>query len=131
MPAETDLNALLAAMTPVLRDEEYVFCTLPPGLGVPNGVVPFATIREDEGQTIVIERERAQDLLCSAPFRAITLNVHSSLEAVGFIAAVSRALADMGIPANVIAGYHHDHVLVPADRADEALRVLERLARLG
>lgn len=62
---------------------------------------------------------------------AITLNVQWSLEAVGFIAAVSRALADMGIPANVLAGYHHDHVLVPSDRASEGLSVVEQLARLG
>jgi hypothetical protein len=131
VPGETDVNALLAAMSPVLRDEEYVFCTLPPGAQLPDGVVPFAAVREDEGLTIVIGRDDARGMTCSGTHRAITLNVNSSLEAVGFIAAVSRALADMGIPANVIAGYYHDHVLVPSERAGEALSVLERLARLG
>jgi hypothetical protein len=32
-----------------------------------------------------------------------------------------------GISANVIAGYHHDYILVPAPRAHEALAALERL----
>ena len=123
---ETDLPALLAGMTPVLRDEEYVFCTIPHGVPLPAGAVPFATVREDEGLTVVLERADANGLTCSAPFRAITLTVHSSLEAVGFIAVIARALADAGIPANVIAGYHHDHILVPTDHADEAHRVLER-----
>jgi hypothetical protein len=130
MPGERDLDTLLGTMAPVLRTEEYVFCTLPPGDGLPAGVVPFAAVREDEGLSLVLERRHAAGLTCSAPFRAITLTAHSSLDAVGFIAAVTRALADMGIPANVFAGYYHDHVLVPAERAEEALRVLNTLARL-
>ena len=31
-------------------------------------------------------------------------------------------------PCNVLAGYHHDHLLVPAERADEAVSVLRSLA---
>ena len=50
----------------------------------------------------------------------------STLEQVGLTALFSRALADAGISCNVLAGVHHDHLLVPADRADEAL---ERAAR--
>jgi uncharacterized protein len=129
MAGEVDLEKLLGSMAPVLRAEEYVFCTLPPDARLPEGADPFATIREDEGLTLVVDRRHANGLACSAPFRAITLTVHSSLDAVGFIAAVTRALADMEIPANVVAGYHHDHVLVPAERAEEALRVLKALAR--
>jgi uncharacterized protein len=30
---------------------------------------------------------------------------------------------------NVLAGYHHDHLLVPAERGDEAIRVLRDLSR--
>ena len=57
-------------------------------------------------------------------FAWLTLDVHSSLDAVGLTAAVSRTLADHDIPCNVLAGYHHDHLLVPIDRADEATRLL-------
>lgn len=120
-------------MNPTLRPEEFVFCTLPPGEAIPPGVVPFATVREDEGLTIVTERAHASDVMsdatCSAPFRAITLAVQSSVSAVGFIAAVGRALAAAGIPANVIAGYHHDHLLVPAAHARQAMDVLHGLQR--
>lgn len=48
--------------------------------------------------------------------------------AVGLTAAVSRVLTHAGISANVVAGFSHDHVFVPYDRAAEAVRVLERLA---
>jgi hypothetical protein len=54
--------------------------------------------------------------------------MHSSLEAVGLTAAVATALAARGIAANVIAGARHDHVFVPAARADDALAALRDLA---
>jgi uncharacterized protein len=51
------------------------------------------------------------------------------LEAVELTAAVSRALADAGLSCNVIAGFHHDHLFVPYEHADQAVAVLESLAR--
>ena len=66
----------------------------------------------------------AKRLPVEAPMRCITLNVYSSLEGVGLTAAVSAALGAQGIACNMIAAYHHDHVFVPADRAEEAMEVL-------
>ena len=51
----------------------------------------------------------------------------SSLAAVGLTAAVAAALTEVGISANVVAAFHHDHVFVPLGRAAEALTCLERL----
>ena len=63
-------------------------------------------------------------------FRAawITLTVQSDLNAVGLTAVVSTALAKAGISCNVIAAVHHDHLFVPVDRADDAMRVLRGLS---
>jgi uncharacterized protein len=58
----------------------------------------------------------------------ITLTVHSDLADVGLTAAFSAALAEVGISCNVLAAFHHDHLLVPADRLDDALAALERLS---
>ena len=58
----------------------------------------------------------------------ITLNVHSALDAVGFLAAVATALSERGIGVNPVAGYYHDHLFIPADRAEEAMAVLEGLS---
>ena len=78
----------------------------------------------------MVRRERADALGVSYDYLAawITLRVHSALDAVGLTAAVSTALAGAGISCNVIAGYHHDHLLVPADRAADALEALSGLA---
>ena len=53
--------------------------------------------------------------------------MHSALDAVGLTAAVAGALAEAGISCNVLAGAHHDHLLVPVDRADDALVALAQL----
>jgi hypothetical protein len=58
----------------------------------------------------------------------ITLNVHSSLEAVGFMAAVSAKLTEHGIGVNPVSGYHHDHCFVPLGKEQQAMKVLEELA---
>ena len=59
--------------------------------------------------------------------RCRTLNVYSSLEGDGLTAAVSNALGEAGIPCNMIAAYHRDHVFVPSDKASKAMDVLARL----
>jgi hypothetical protein len=56
------------------------------------------------------------------------LTVHSSLEAIGFLATISTALAHAGIPCNAVAAYHHDHLFIPVDRAQEALALLKALS---
>lgn len=58
----------------------------------------------------------------------ITLDVHSSLEAVGFMAIISKALADEGIGCNPVSGFFHDHCFVPVERGDDAVRVLKGFA---
>lgn len=124
---EFDLNVILRTMRPSRRDGEFVFVSLPHEL---SDVPAEAVIREDEGITYVIRREVALKFGWPYDFVAawITLGVHSDLAAVGFTAAVSSALANAGLSCNLLAGYFHDHLLVPSDRADEALRVLEALA---
>jgi hypothetical protein len=58
----------------------------------------------------------------------ITLTVQSSLEAVGLTAAFASVLAQGGISANVIAGFHHDHIFLPAADADRAMTLLRGLS---
>jgi hypothetical protein len=59
----------------------------------------------------------------------ITLEIHSSLDAVGFLAAITARLAEAGMGVNPVSAFYHDHLFVPADRAAEALRILETIAR--
>jgi hypothetical protein len=117
---ESDLGRLIAELSPVLSQERYAFegCA-----ATALGADAFAMIREDEGLTVIRKSDRGT-------WARISLGLHSSLEAVGLTAALSRALADAGISANFIAGLKHDHIFVPWDRRHDALAAL-RLAKTG
>lgn len=131
MTGETDLKKLLASMTPELLPGVHVFVTLAPGVPVPETLEPVMQFREREGTTlIVLEHEaKAAGLEGVFPGRMITLNIHSSLEAVGFLAAITTRLATAGMGVNPVSAFYHDHLFVPADRAGEAIVILESLAQ--
>ena len=126
---ESDLRVLLSGLRPELNPGRYVYVTAPDGVG-PDGARPVVTVREAEGLTLVLPQAEAAAARLPYSYVAgwITLRVHSALEAVGMTAAVSLALTDAGISCNVVAGFHHDHLFVPYDRAAEAVAVLETLA---
>ena len=130
MAGERDLRTLLASIEPELRPGTFVFVVVHDE-ALLVALLPEATIREPEGLTAVVRREHADALGLRYDYLAawITLRVHSALDAVGLTAAVSTALASAGVSCNVLAGYHHDHLLVGADRAPEALKALSDLSR--
>jgi hypothetical protein len=128
----TDLARILATLTVTRRPSDVVVvgpltpaevARLEPGQAA-------ALIEEPEGWTAVVPPEvgSANRWTVGTRFAWLTLDVHTSLEAVGLTAAVAAALAQQGIPANVIAAFHHDHILVPADRADDAIDALTALS---
>jgi hypothetical protein len=127
MIGEMDIDKLLALLQPVLLDGEYVFCSSPSlRYGDLDELQPIASYQEKEGLSLLLSKSTADSagLSYSSVFCGITLSVHSSLDAVGFTAAVANKLASSGISANVIAGHYHDHVFVPADKAKLALALL-------
>jgi hypothetical protein len=128
MPPIADLERLLRMLSPVLHPDEFAFVSLPPDVHVDARDI-VASVREPEGLSVIVERTVAQraGLISAFDCRWITLAVHSDLSAVGLTAVVARALADAGIACNVVAGTQHDHLFVPAHRADDAMVVLARL----
>ncbi|NWC96567.1 MULTISPECIES: ACT domain-containing protein [unclassified Pseudomonas] len=129
MAGETALATLLRSMSPQLNDGDYVFCTLADGL-IPEGCEVIGSFREQEGLTLIVERQQAERAGLAFDYVAawITLNVHSALEAVGLTAAFATALGTAGISCNVIAGYYHDHLFVGRADAERAMTVLRQLA---
>ncbi|MEM7561956.1 MAG: ACT domain-containing protein [Pseudomonadota bacterium] len=130
MSGETNLDNLLQSMKPDLLAAEYVFCTFASAVyGENSGLNPIASFQEAEGLTLVIPKCAADEkgLDYDQVFRCITLQIHSSLDAIGLTAAVATQLTEQQISANVIAGYFHDHIFVPTDRAEAALEALHKL----
>ena len=130
MSGASELSNLVATLEPELSASEVVFCHFP-GVAFEDKP-PFRSLGafdEREGLTLIVSRSEAE--MHGLPFetvlRAITLNVHSSLEAVGLTAAVAGRLAQHGISANFVAAYHHDHVFGPAADSARALGILRTL----
>ena len=127
---ETNLDLLLASMQPTLHDPIYVFVTVEAGFDS-TSVQPVMTFQEAEGLTLIVEQERAATagLAAEFPCRMITLNIHSSLAAVGFLARITTHLAALEMGVNPVSGFYHDHLFVPVDRAASAVAALEELVR--
>ena len=124
-PGETDLAAMLATLSVQRRPGVFAYIAVQvptPGLIA----AAHAVVKEGRLTTIVLPVDAAARAgqASDVQFAWLTLTVQSSLDAVGLTAVVSARLAAIGIPCNVLAGYHHDHLLVPVDRVDDAINVL-------
>jgi hypothetical protein len=58
----------------------------------------------------------------------ITLEIHSSLNAVGLTSLFTTELANNAISCNVIAGYYHDHIFVSTKDSLKTLEILNYLS---
>lgn len=85
--------------------------------------------KEREGTTLVITQAVAkrEGIAYEFPCRMITLNVHSALDAVGFLARITNQLAKFDLSVNPVAGFYHDHLFIPVNRAEEAMQALHEL----
>jgi hypothetical protein len=132
MAGERDLDTLIASMDPAVREGRFVYVTVDAATAaaLPAEVPVEMMVREDEGVAMVLTQDDADARGLPYEFVAgwITLRVQSALDAVGLTAAVSAKLAGHGISANVVAGYYHDHLLVPIDDVDRAVQVLRDFA---
>lgn len=130
MTDETNLKQLIKNMSPQLNKGDYVFITVSNASKIDRNDI-LCEFKEREGPTLVMERQKADELDLKYDFIAswITLNVHSALEAVGLTAAVSKALTEYKISCNIIAGYYHDHIFVAKKDAIKAVEVLNALSK--
>lgn len=130
MDGETDPKTLLVTMRPVLQEFPYVFCSVNQETYEKLPFDPLGTFREQEGVTIIATRQQASDngLPFDGTWACITLTVHSSLFAVGFLAAITGKLAQAGISVNPVSAFYHDHLFVPWESRWQAMEELRKLS---
>ena len=130
MSGETNLGKLIKQMKPVLNEGEFVFATVvnTEDISRKHTICEF---KETEGTTLVLERRKADELNLSYNYIAswITLDIHSSLDAVGLTAIFSTELAKFNISCNVIAAYYHDHIFIDKKDAVKAINILKNLSQ--
>jgi len=131
MPGELDLNTLLREMRPVLDEDAYVIVSVPAAIVTEQRPTCLGLFHEPEGVTLILTSAEAArlGLRPATEWAHITLSVHSSLSAIGFLARIAAPLAAAGISLNPVAGCYHDHLFVPWSARQQALAVLRQLAQ--
>lgn len=124
----SDLAELLRTMQPFLNPGVYVYAMAPADASIDTAHV-VASIREPAGLSLIVEESLAAEMGLHPALRCawITLRVQSDLQATGFTAAFSTALGRAGVACNVVAGLAHDHIFVPVEQAERAMRTLTAL----
>ncbi|MEL7285427.1 MAG: ACT domain-containing protein, partial [Pseudomonadota bacterium] len=130
--AERDLAKLLSTLSVTRHAGVWRFETIPEAQASWSELVNLRDVRkiamlfqETEGLTVITAATDATPE--SNRWAWLQLNVYSDLQAVGFLAEVAKGLATAGIPCNAVAAYHHDHIFVPIERADDAVTAIEAL----
>lgn len=96
---------------------------------------PFSALIVDKDEvTLVIADDlleeyarRLKESEVSEPYRLITFDGALEPTLIGFIAAISKALADAGVPILPLAAFQRDHILVPAAQFEAAWSALQKL----
>lgn len=135
-------NDLYNQMNLYTDDIDYIIIKFPPtGITVAAGILaeigdPFGTIVVDKDEvTLIIPADvmddfskRLRDIEKSADmYRLITLDIILDFSVIGFMAGISKALADAKISILPIAAFSRDHILVKASDFNHAWDILSKL----
>lgn len=91
----------------------------------------FAVVRDGRELTIVIEQEKVDGktaIEMERFWRVLTFDFAMPFDLVGFIAEISRALAEEGISVFVVSSYSTDHVLV---KEEHVMKAIAKLGKMG
>lgn len=122
--------------------QEYLMIHLPAaGVVAACGVLaetrePFGAVLVDKDEvTLVLAAELLPEYAArlpgheaAGPFRLITFDAPLPMDLVGFMAAVSRTLADAGVSLMAFSAYQRDHLLIQSPQFEAAWAALEALA---
>jgi len=134
----SDLSELLKNMNPKVIDGKFYFASVDEGnlMAVANYLNYIVDVfREEEGLSIVFSEDILEEMKelseseVRGPFAMITLTVNSDLMAVGFLAKITEALSKEGISTNAFSAYYHDHLFVPYEKRDDAIKALNGICK--
>lgn len=125
---------------------EYHLVKLPPSaITLAAGIVaeiakPYCALIVDKDEVTLLMRAEAraefrnrlrQAEASERAYRLITLDLALAPDLVGLIARLAKALASVDIPILAFAAFSRDHLLVPAEDFDKAMRALSDLQKEG
>ena len=136
------VKQILAQSTFYTDGTDYTLIKLPArAITVAAGIIaevgePFGALIVDKNEVTLLTYSEVVDEFKSRlidveiqpiPYRVITIDIKLPPTLIGFIAYISQALANVGISILPYAAFTRDHIVVPADKVDKAISVLETL----
>jgi len=113
-----------------LRHEDWARLLENPELS-PRGVAPFMLLKDAHEVTLLLDetdwrtmRHAARDARVEGDFRLLTFDIELDWSVVGFLAHVTKILADASISCGSLSAFSRDHLLIKQDDLGKALRVL-------
>jgi len=127
MSGQTNLEEVLNSIKVSCDDIEYCFATVKDNNFSLKEILGM--FQEDEGLTLIATKKyfEKNNISYDGPFAKLTIEGHTSLELVGLTAILSTELAKIGISANVIAAYFHDHIFVQYNLRQKAIMAINSL----
>ena len=137
----SDLRRLFGAVQLYTDERPYAVASLPRDQMRAATILfgglaePFAAMIVDKDEITIVMHEMDWSLggrglpgaRTASDFRLITFDLALDLDTVGFMAVVSRLLAEAGISFLPVAAYSRDHILVHARDAERAWQALSDL----
>lgn len=126
-----NLDVLIKNMQPI-QGPTCAFCQIDEQIFRSITTLPLAMFKESEGVTAIYPIEFAESLGLAISWigTQITLNVHSSLDAVGFLASITTTLAKHEISVNAFSPVSHDHLFVKPVDVEKTMSVLEEMTKI-
>ena len=135
-----DVSKLLGKTKLVVLPEDYFLIRLPvdtkpiPGEWYRPATTRFAVfIREPKEITLVVPRRkwlRMQNIFekfeVSEPMKVITFDIKLSLAVYGYIAAISKVLAEAKVSLLPMSSFNRDHILVSKKDLPRSIRLLRQ-----
>ena len=90
----------------------------------------FANIIDKNEVTVIIEQSKynKEDIIeIEKDWKILTFDMVLPFDLVGFLAEISRAFAEEGIPIFVISAYSRDHILIKKKDLSKAIRKLRTI----
>ncbi|MDQ3818733.1 MAG: ACT domain-containing protein [Acidobacteriota bacterium] len=113
-----------------LRHEDWARLLENPELS-PRASATFMLLKDVREVTLLLDeadwrtmRHAVRDARVEGGFRLLTFDMELDWSVVGFLAQVTRILADAGISTGALSAFSRDHLLIKQDDLGKALRVL-------
>ena len=140
MTLDENIRRLLAETETNLHPDSFTIVSIDrseenKARGIIADLDPFSSLTFDVSEvSLVVKaedwavlRERFEEYREEGPFRFITFDIVLDLSIVGFMAAVSRRLADEGVSIYALSTYLRDHILVKESDCGKAVEALRSL----